>query len=317
MRRPLTEHPLVMSSQNGKKKPFVALAVVQLLAILVLSEILNFAIWESLGFFQKLTTFSMSPVVLNALKDLYIPFASVIVTVFLWVILIEKRSPITLGFFFSKSAIAFPSPLKTYALGLFLGFFTMGLFLLSGLLLGFYTLDRATFTQPSSSQLMAIVIIFFGWLIQGAAEEILVRGFLFQACMKKSILTAALVSSAVFSMLHLGNSHLTGLALFNLFLYGLLALLLALFTESLWASAAYHGAWNFSQGNLFGISVSGNDTLGDSLFHFHVKAVSPWISGGDFGAEGSIFVSLLLLGTCLMLIYGLSKRYRLSAHRLI
>ncbi len=43
-------------------------------------------------------------------------------------------------------------------------------------------------------------------------------------------------------------------------------------TDTVWGVAGIHGAWNFAQGNLFGILVSGQPS-GTSLMTFYHKAI--------------------------------------------
>lgn len=78
-------------------------------------------------------------------------------------------------------------------------------------------------------------------------------------------------------------------------------------TDNIWGVAALHGAWNFTQGNFLGITVSGQ-SAGASLFHFTERKDSPeWISGGAFGTEGSLLTSIVLLIGILYLLRELSK----------
>jgi hypothetical protein len=65
---------------------------------------------------------------------------------------------------------------------------------------------------------------------------------------------------------------------------GLFALMWAK-SGSLWPSVGFHAAWNFALGCLFSLPVSGIQTF--RLFDFAAVG-TPWISGGSFGAEGSV-----------------------------
>ncbi len=66
-------------------------------------------------------------------------------------------------------------------------------------------------------------------------------------------------------------------------------------TDNIWGVAALHGAWNFAQGNLVGVAVSGQNA-GGSLLHFQARSGVPdWLSGGAFGLEGNIVTCLVLL----------------------
>ena len=67
----------------------------------------------------------------------------------------------------------------------------------------------------------------------------------------------------------MGNSGLTPLSLVNLFLFGVAMALYLLKTDTVCGVAGIHGAWNFAQGNLFGILVSGQPS-GTSLMTFFI-----------------------------------------------
>ena len=76
--------------------------------------------------------------------------------------------------------------------------------------------------------------------------------------------------------------------------------------DTVWGVAGIHGAWNFAQGNLFGILVSGQPS-GTSLMTFLPQGNQDWLSGGSFGIEGSIMTSLVLLLLIFYLAHQLKK----------
>lgn len=137
------------------------------------------------------------------------------------------------------------------------------------------------------------LLFLLGYLLQGMSEEVLCRGLLMgllqQACHP---FVAISVNSAVFALLHCGNNGVTPLAICNVFLFGLFASILVLRRGSLPLVCAVHSLWNFSQGNLFGISVSGTGS-GPSLFRA-VCTRALWC-GETFGMEGGLAVTLVLL----------------------
>lgn len=87
-------------------------------------------------------------------------------------------------------------------------------------------------------------------------------------------------------MLHGMNSGVDGLAMFNLFLYGLFAALLFVDCENIWIVGAFHSVWNFVQGNLYGISVSGNKITSSIFTSTSAEGGASVINGGSFGMEG-------------------------------
>jgi len=79
--------------------------------------------------------------------------------------------------------------------------------------------------------------------------------------------------------------------------------LLYLKYRSLYAPIAFHWAWNYFQGNILGFDVSGNSVLG--LLDIEVGAPN-WLSGGNFGLEGSV-ITCILLFVSILYIWNTSK----------
>lgn len=178
----------------------------------------------------------------------------------------------------------------------------LGLLTLLGLVvLGQYRLE-SIHLNPYSLAFVVFTIPF--WILQGTAEEVVARAWLLpQLASRTNLKLAILISSLFFTLLHMGNSGLTPLSLVNLFLFGVAMALYLLKTDTVWGVAGIHGAWNFAQGNLFGILVSGQPS-GTSLMTFLPQGNQDWLSGGSFGIEGSIMTSLVLL---LLIVYLANK----------
>lgn len=146
-----------------------------------------------------------------------------------------------------------------------------------------------------------------GFAVQGMQEEIALRGFLLTGLAVRTTLPAAvLTSSVVFAALHLFNPGISALALFNLALYGIFAALYFLRTDNIWGVGALHSAWNFTQGNLAGMAVSGIDA-GASAAVF-TPAGCDAVSGGAFGAEGGLAVTAVLTAAAVAEILLLKRK---------
>ena len=138
-------------------------------------------------------------------------------------------------------------------------------------------------------------------------EEILMRGVFFRLMEEKLGSVIALVISALlFGLLHLSNPNSSLLLALGLAIQaGLLLASAYIFTRSLWFPIAIHFAWNFTQSGIFGARVSGN-TISKTLLTTKIEGPE-WLTGGQFGPEGSIQATLFcLLATIILLI--LSKR---------
>jgi hypothetical protein len=102
------------------------------------------------------------------------------------------------------------------------------------------------------------------------------------------------VSSILFALFHALNPNLTPLAMLNLFLAGVALGVGYWATRSLWLPIAYHLSWNFVQGSILGLPVSGMRYGGLLLIADWGKA--PLMTGHTFGPEGGLLATGMLVG---------------------
>ncbi|CMY69407.1 CPBP family intramembrane glutamic endopeptidase [Streptococcus pneumoniae] len=224
-------------------------------------------------------------------------FGFILNTVFRWTRKVEKRPIRTLGFyrenFLSNLLKGFSLGLALFLLTL-LGLVALGQYRLDSIHLDTYSLAFTLFTIPF-------------WILQGTAEELVTRAWLIPQLAKRTNLKVAIIiSSSLFTLLHLGNPGITFLSAIDLFLFGVAMSLYLLKTDTIWGIGGIHGAWNFAQGNLFGVLVSGQSS-GTSIMKFTPQGNQDWLSGGSFGIEGSIVSSIILFLLILYLAYQLKK----------
>ena len=217
---------------------------------------------------------------------------------FAWVKWFEKRPISSLGFFKKKW---FLEIVKGWGVGMLI----FSLAFLMSYLFGGLELHSLDFSAGTILYVLSTIPF---WFIQGGTEELLTRGWLLPIINKRSNLAIAIaVSSSLFGLMHLANAHVTFLSILSIILSGVFMALYMLKTDNLWGVAGLHGAWNFTQGNIYGLAVSGKST-GFSFFRFAAKPESAdWISGGAFGTEGSLFASIVLLAGILYLAWQLKK----------
>lgn len=208
---------------------------------------------------------------------------------------IEKRSAASMGFHKQGSV-------KKYLLGYVLGLVMLAVTSLLNFLCGGL---KFTLSSGFDKMLPLMLLIFVGYMVQGMSEEVLVRGYLqMTLSIHKKQWFAVLVSAFVFAALHLANPGLTFLAFFNIFLFGAVMSLLLLETKSIWLVGALHSAWNFAQGHLFGISVSGTGTAGLSVLESVTLDGKQFINGGSFGVEGGICTTVVLLIAIVAILFS-------------
>ena len=161
--------------------------------------------------------------------------------------------------------------------------------------------------ELSLEPLLFILGLFPFWLLQGGTEEVATRGWLLTRIAARTNLPLAIaISSSLFGILHMGNAGVTFLSVLNIILDGVLAGLLFIYTDSIWLVVAQHGTWNYVQGNLLGFQVSGTGADA-SIFSFTMGDGPDWLTGGTFGAEGSIITTLVLL-VSLVIVHCLGER---------
>jgi len=161
-----------------------------------------------------------------------------------------------------------------------------------------------------SQNIMPLYIIgyFLGYLLQGMAEEVLCRGYLMVSLSRRYHVTLAIAASSLFfAFLHSGNSGLSLLAYINLFLFGVLASLLFLHFGNIWIAGAFHSIWNFAQGNIYGVQVSGMKVSNSILSTSYTDGMEI-INGGSFGMEGGLAVSFIFIAGIMLLSYHLYKK---------
>lgn len=140
--------------------------------------------------------------------------------------------------------------------------------------------------------LLGLLLVLF--LIQGGVEEWIVRGYIYRALKERwRPFWAALASAVLFSLLHALNPNVSAVALFNIILAGLILAAMVERSGSLWGATIAHGFWNFAVACLLSLPVSGI-----RLFHLLDLSISgdETLTGGSFGPEGSLVLTLIGLG---------------------
>jgi membrane protease YdiL (CAAX protease family) len=146
-------------------------------------------------------------------------------------------------------------------------------------------------------------------------EEILFRGFLFRLSAKLMGLWGALaLTSALFGAAHAFNPGATaGSSLAIALEAGVLLGAAYALTGNLWLPIGLHLAWNFTEGSVFGMSVSGGAAR-NSLIAGTLRGPA-LLTGGAFGPEASIIAVLVCLALSAVLLSMVLRRSRPQAGR--
>ena len=140
-------------------------------------------------------------------------------------------------------------------------------------------------------------------ILSAFMEELLFRGILFRWIEQFAGSWAALVlTSALFGIAHIFNANATWTSSLAIMVEaGALLGGAYMLARNLWVPMGLHAAWNFTQGFIFDVPVSGNDMHG----LVQAKLSGPvLLSGGSFGLEASMIgvVLSIPLGAYLILL---------------
>ena len=119
---------------------------------------------------------------------------------------------------------------------------------------------------------------------------------------------ALIVSALFFGFGHLSNDNATWWSSLAIAIEaGLLLAAAYKWSGTLWVPIGIHWAWNYVQGNVFGLAVSGIN-IGDGMLATRVNGPDI-ITGGAFGPEASIIT--VVLGALYTLVF-LANRYSIT-----
>jgi membrane protease YdiL (CAAX protease family) len=138
-------------------------------------------------------------------------------------------------------------------------------------------------------------------VLAGVLEEILIRGIVFRILEQWLGSWIALgISAVIFGGLHLLNPGATLLNAAAISIEaGVLLAAAYMLTRRLWLCIGTHIAWNFTQGGIFSVAVSGGESKG----LLQSRMVGPdWLTGGTFGAEASVIALVVCLAAGITLI---------------
>lgn len=208
---------------------------------------------------------------------------------------IEKRNMQSLGF---------NKKIADYVLGILIAIVLLSTIMGVTLLVG-----GLSFTNVNKSiNLGYMIALLAGFMIQGAAEEVLCRGFLQTSLLKKIPAFAAVLLSAIafsfphFSTLFEADAKYAVTGVVNLLLISIIFSVLRLCRANIWIACGLHSIWNFLLYGVFGLTLSGNETGTAGILCFEVKECSI-INGGEYGLEASILTTVILTIAVIVLIY--------------
>jgi membrane protease YdiL (CAAX protease family) len=147
----------------------------------------------------------------------------------------------------------------------------------------------------------SMLAILAGCILSGVFEEILIRAIVFRILERWLGSWVALgISAAIFGGLHLFNPGATLLNAAAISIEaGVLLAAAYMLTRRLWFCIGIHIAWNFTEGGIFSVAVSGGESKG----LLQSRMLGPdWLTGGAFGAEASVVALAVCLAAGIVLL---------------
>ena len=191
--------------------------------------------------------------------------------------------------------------LPDLGIGLAIGFMIMALSVGAAAIADIYNITG----RGDSSQLVHELVT--SAIMPAFMEELLFRGILFRWLEEFAGSFVALVlTAAMFGAAHLMNPNATPIAAFGIAIEaGVLLGGAYMLTRSLWLPIGLHAAWNFTQGEIFDVPVSGLDEHGLVQAKLSGPAL---LSGGGFGLEASLFAMVIATAAGVWLVWLAAKR---------
>ena len=171
--------------------------------------------------------------------------------------------------------------------GLFIGFSYFIIVTVTMSLCGYYHIKSIQFDWEK--QLFSFTLFF----LVAVSEEIFFRGILFRMINRRWNIWAALVISAlIFGGLHIFNDNATLWSSIAIAIEaGSLLGAAYAYSKNIWLPIGIHWIWNYTQGNILGFPVSGEDNV-TSIITPEISGPQ-WLTGGSFGAEVSVISAVI------------------------
>jgi membrane protease YdiL (CAAX protease family) len=301
------DHYLFQLARSGRRLPHLILAIILSFVMVLLAQFSGGSLAILLILLPPLLAGNLPwadpPALLAlALPDtaseqtllLVLAFGPIFLILAAWLALYEQRPLWTVG-------LERKGTWQNYGRGLLVGALMFMLAIGLPAAFGYIAPDDGSGQPQGLAALGGVLLLMLGWLVQGAGEEVISRGWLLPVIgARYRPLLGVIISALIFAIFHLLNPNLSLIAMLNLALFGLFTALYTLYEKGLWGVCAIHSAWNWTQGNLFGFEVSGGLSPAGALFDLR-EAGPDWLTGGPFGPEGGLAVTLVLSLGCLVI----------------
>jgi len=156
----------------------------------------------------------------------------------------------------------------------------------------------------SSAMALTLGTTLIIFILGAAFEETFLRGYPLQTFSRAHLAVfGTILTSLIFATMHNGNPGANPLSWLNTFLAGIWFAVAYFKTRDLWFPFAIHLAWNWFQGSIFGINVSGLDKLAPAPLMRATDYGPAWLTGADYGLEGGIACTIALVASTALIYF--------------
>lgn len=230
----------------------------------------------------------------------YYGYIVIIVIALLYWKIIEKKP---------LSAMGLSKNIGIYFIGIAIGIFLLVLSVFTIMITG-HIKYQGIFENADA---LMIILLTGGFIIQGAAEEILCRGIVLHTLKEKtSLMTAIIVSTILFILPH-WSSLFEGemiygiIGVINLILISVIFSFLTICYKNIWAACGLHSFWNAILYGILGLNLSGKEENVTAIFNMQSVGDSIW-NGSIYGIEASAGTTIVLAFAVALIFVTIRKR---------
>lgn len=159
--------------------------------------------------------------------------------------------------------------------------------------------------DTSAAIIKTLVFSFIVFGIAAAFEEAFFRGYILQTFSRAGLAWPAIVlTSLAFAAVHFDNPSANWISTVNTAIAGIWFGVAYLKTRDLWFAFGLHFMWNWVQGSIFGVEVSGLKDIMKAPLLKETDSGPGWLTGGDYGIEASIACTVALVASTLLIHFA-------------
>lgn len=257
-------NPLFEQARTAVRQTNVILAVLLPPIVIIVALLAGSGVSRAIGAGIADT---QSPLTACLLQNLHyiLPFGLAILFLCSWVVLVEKRRLSTLGL---KPGNGFKKYITGAIVAAVMYALVMGLLVISG---------NVSVSLNAGTGIVAfagIVLALAGFVVQGAAEEFIFRGWQMPVIgARYGLLAGIAVSGITFGLMHV-IADVSLLVVFILMIFGVFLSLYALVEGGILGVCGFHAVWNWLDGNVFVLNGNGESA---SLTVFNVQSTGQYV----------------------------------------